>query len=238
MWHKLMKGMSVKLVYGLCLGMLLFASCKSTPPPSPPLDPPPISVSREPAGGPSISDKVRVGERLEVFVEEDATLNGIYVVREKGDIIVPRLGRVEVKNISVASVETKLKALLEKNLLRKATVIVDRVGRVAPDGVAGNDAPQEQPKLFAYFTGQVKRPGQHWIVLPRGQPVGIYEAILISGGLQKFANEKKVEILRRDAEGNSNKMELDLRAVKEGTAPDPPLYEGDIVFVPEKLAGL
>jgi len=185
-----------------------------------------------------VSDAVRVGERLEVFVEEDATLNGVYVVREKGDIIVPRLGRVGVESMSVSAVEKKLKGLLEKNLLRNATVIVDRVGRVAADAIAGSEEPQEQPKLFAYFTGQVKRPGQHWIVLPRGQPVGIYEAILISGGLQKFANEKKVEILRRDDAGNSNKMELDLRAVKEGTAPDPPLYEGDIVYVPEKIAGL
>jgi protein involved in polysaccharide export with SLBB domain len=218
--------------------VLCASSCKSSHLDAPPLDPPPVAEGAPQVRQPSVNDTIQIGERLELFVEEDPTLNGVYVVREKGDLIVPRLGRVDVKGMSVSSVERKFKDLLEKSLLRNATVIVDRVGRVAPqDGLAGS-APQEQPKLFAYFTGQVKRPGQHWIVLPRGQPVGIYEAILISGGLQKFANDRKVEILRRDENGNSTKLELDLRAVKDGEAPDPPLYEGDIVFVPEKLAGL
>ena len=92
--------------------------------------------------------------------------------------------------------------------------------------------------MLAYFTGNVKRAGQHWITLPRGKPVGIYEAILITGGLSRFANDHKVEVLRKDEQGKTKKMILDVHSVREGKIPDPPLHEGDIIFVPEKRVGL
>lgn len=206
------------------------------------MDPPTIAKpeERRRAPVPRSNDDIQVGDKLEIFVSEDPTFNGVYPVRENGDIILPRLGRVVVKDDSVPAAEKRIKSLLENSQLRSATVIVDRVERapveVEPDPEP--NGPQSLPKMLAYFTGHVKRPGQHWITLPRGQPVGIYEAILISGGLSRFANDRKVEVLRRGDAGEQRKMILDLRAVREGDAPDPPLYEGDIVFVPEKRISL
>ena len=218
------------------------SSCKNTPTEPVPLDPPEIAQpkpsKRTPV--PSSNDNIQVGDKLEIFVSEDPTFNGVYVVRENGDIILPRLGRIVVKNGSVPAAEKKIKSLLENSQIRSASVIVDRVARapVEVEAAEEDSGPQALPKMLAYFTGHVKRPGQHWITLPRGQPVGIYEAILISGGLARFANDRKVEVLRKSDQGDTRKMILDLRAVREGEAPDPPLYEGDIVFVPEKRIGL
>jgi protein involved in polysaccharide export with SLBB domain len=230
-----------KMILAWCLtAPLVLSSCATTPVETVPLDPPP--VVRTPAAPAQVTqrtDNVQIGDTLELFVSEDATFNGTYKVREKGDIILPRLGRVEVENLSIAAVEARVKGLLENSQLREATVIVDRTVRAPqPVQTAGTVPETEEPKILAYFTGHVKRAGQHWITLPRGNPVGIYEGILISGGLARFANERKVEVLRKSDDGETKRMLLDLKAVREGDAPDPPLYEGDIVFVPEKRIGM
>lgn len=229
-------------VVAIGLAMAMAASSCNTPTGQPvPLNPPTVTDTGTARQAPPLQDdSIHIGDKLEVFVSEDESFNGIYQVREKGDIILPRLGRVQVENLSVERSEIHIKNLLEENQLREATVIVDRVARAGQEGVGGTaGSPEpEGPKFLAYFTGKVQRPGQHWITLPRGKPVGIYEAILISGGLARFANDRKVEVLRKDEQGRTRKMMLDLRAVRDGKAPDPPLYEGDIVFVPEKRIGL
>lgn len=225
-----------------CLTLVLVVgACKGPPAEPVPLDPPMIRQPNQ-APPPQVkrpSDAVGVGDRLEIFVAEDESLNGIYTIREKGDIILPRLGRFQVAGMTSSQVESHLTKTLEESQLRSASVIVDRVARAPEEVVVPREgASAELPRMLAYFTGNVKRPGQHWITLPRGNPVGIYEAILITGGLARFANDKKVEVLRKDEQGQTKKMMLNLHSVREGEAPDPPLYEGDIIFVPEKRVGL
>lgn len=231
---------------------LVLGGCKSTdlaeevpssgyPPPSipapEPAPKPPVPVVSRPAVGGSI----RPGDSLELFVEEDDAFNGTYPVREQGDIIIPSVGRIQVAGLSVGSAGSRVKTELESRHLKKATVILDRVGRaeVPQDtaAAAAAVAPPAAPKLTIYLNGKVNRPGQHRIDLPASGHLGVYEAILIAGGLSNFADTAKVHVLRNNHDGRKTKIPVNIAGIEKGLEKDPPIGNGDIVVVPEKVFG-
>ena len=177
-------------------------------------------------------DSIKIGETLELFVLEDPQFNGSYKVREKGDIIIPKVGRISVAGLSSNAAQVKIKGILESNQLTKATVIADRLSTPAGTNFA------EVPKLLVFVTGKVVKPGQHLIAIENGSTVYAYEALLIAGGVAPFADERKAYILRRNPAGARQRIELDLRSIRQGSASDVPLAEGDMICVPEKRFAL
>ncbi|MEZ0390351.1 MAG: polysaccharide biosynthesis/export family protein [Verrucomicrobium sp.] len=177
---------------------------------------------------------IKPGESLDVYVLEDPSLNGGYVVRNEGHIIFPTMGRLQMAGLTPSQAEARLKQLLESQKLRVATVILDRTSQVGgPQGPSSN-----MQQLLVYITGKVARPGQHSLTVEIGKSMGVYEAILISGGFARFSNEAKAYILRQAAPSQpKQKIPVDLKAVASGTQSDIPIRAGDIVFVPEKVFG-
>lgn len=174
------------------------------------------------------SDALTVGDSLEIFVMEDASFNGVYKVREKGDIIFPKVGRVVVAGLTVDGAQQRIRDSLQKSQLQSATVIVDRINKT-PQALPF----EEKPKILVFVTGKVNRPGQHVIAVEH-DTVYAYEVVLIAGGVAPFADEKHAYILRRGANGAREKLPLDLRAIRQGRASDRPLVEGDMICVPER----
>ncbi|MDX9981505.1 MAG: polysaccharide biosynthesis/export family protein [Lentisphaeria bacterium] len=84
-----------------------------------------------------------------------------------------------------------------------------------------------------YVTGRVFNPG----ILPlrKEEEITAYSAILRMGGFQRFANLRKAYVLRDEGDGIKIRMNVDLRSVEKGKAPDLVLQSGDIVVVPEKF---
>lgn len=242
-----------RFLYGslvILLGVL--GGCKSTdfsetsepvpassyPPPAIPAPEPvpvaPRAASPRPAGG-----NIRSGDTIELFVEEDDAFNGTYPVREQGDIIIPSVGRIQVAGLSLGSAGSRIQTELESRHLKKATVIVDRVGRAAvPQEAEAPRAPKaEAAKMMVFMNGKVNRPGQHKITLPPSGRVGVYEAILMAGGLSRFADPVRVHVLRNDSEGKKHKIPVNISNIEKGLDKDPPIGDGDIVVVPEKVFG-
>lgn len=186
----------------------------------------PLPVRARPA--PTINDAIKIGETVELFVLEDPQFNGSYKVREKGDIIIPKVGRIEIAGLTPNGAQTKIKNVLEANQLKTATVIADRLSTPAGTTFA------ETPKMLVFVTGKVNRPGQHMIAIENGSTVYAYEALLIAGGIAPFAEERKAYILRRGGGGPRQRIDFDIRAIRQGSASDIPLSEGDMICVPEK----
>ncbi|RYD73564.1 MAG: hypothetical protein EOP84_21340, partial [Verrucomicrobiaceae bacterium] len=132
---------------------------------------------------------IGVGDELELFVKEDAVFNGTYRVRERGDIIIPDLGRIPVAGLNVESAERRVEGYIEKGQIKEATVILDRTSNPSnkPTGAGSR-------QLLVYMTGAVAKAGQHMLTLPEGRSLGVYEAIMISGGMSRFADEQKVYV--------------------------------------------
>jgi protein involved in polysaccharide export with SLBB domain len=184
------------------------------------------------ARGNADNGAIRVGDKLELFVKEDPTFNGRYNVRERGDIIIPDIGRIQLKGLSVESAERRVESYLEQGQIKDATVILDRIRDTGPGpAVAG------ARRMLVYMTGEVQKPGQHMLTVPDGRPLGVYEAILISGGTGRFADQQKVYVLRMDEKRVRHRIPVNIRLIQEGSAPDPAIGQGDVIVVPEKVFG-
>ncbi len=83
-----------------------------------------------------------------------------------------------------------------------------------------------------YVTGNVKRQGSYHLV--PGERLTAYGAILQSGGFARFADEKKVHVLRAMPDGTKTKLPVNVVAIQRGQIPDVVLQSNDIIVVPEK----
>lgn len=173
------------------------------------------------------------GDSMELFVEEDPSFNGTYLIREGGYVLVPRIGRVHVSGLDREGVERHITNTLQKGQLAKAKVLVEHIKSAGRHAL---NSP-EVPKIMIYLTGSVAKPGVHLLPLLKNRPMGLYEGLLITGGLSRFGNHGKVEILRTDDTGRRVRSVIDLRPIRDGKVDDPPLSEGDIINVGEKVFG-
>jgi polysaccharide export outer membrane protein len=185
--------------------------------------PMPIPASERPSVG---NYKIQVGDLIDVFVLEDSTFNGTFVIRPSGDIIMPKVGRVGVQGLSLTEAEARIQQTLQGNQLKQASVIVDPGTR----GETGGG-------LTVRMSGEIGQTGRV-TVRPLGEaPASAYQAIVDAGGFKPFANKRKSYILRNSASGVA-RIEVNFEAVEAGKADDPLLMEGDCVVVPKKMFGL
>jgi polysaccharide export outer membrane protein len=82
-----------------------------------------------------------------------------------------------------------------------------------------------------FVSGAVRNPNLYEV--PKSEPVTVLKAVTLAGGTNDRAAERRVQILRTDPSGNRISIEVDLRLVKKGKAPDPVLQKDDVVLVPE-----
>ncbi len=88
-------------------------------------------------------------------------------------------------------------------------------------------------KVRIFVSGAVKTP--NLFEVPRSQPVTVLKAITLAGGTTDRAAERRVQIIRTDADGQRVTLQVDLRKIKRGKAEDPILYRDDLVLVPESF---
>ena len=180
----------------------------------------------------SASSTIEAGDKLDVVVLEDPSFNGAFVVRESGDIILPKVGRVRVAGVSLASAEGAVRSRIQADQIKDATVILERTQRVA-------HAPfSERSKMLVFLTGAVARPGQHMVALNDRDGLMAYEALLIAGGPTPYADQRRAYILRKAGGGQRERIAIDFRSLARGEGTDMPLQQGDVVYLPERRFGL
>lgn len=86
-------------------------------------------------------------------------------------------------------------------------------------------------KIRIFVTGAVKSPDVYEIA--RDEPITVLRAVTMAGGTTDRAAEKRVRIMRTDANGQRVTLEVNLKRIKQGKIEDPLLQEDDIILVPE-----
>lgn len=185
----------------------------------------PSGMARE--SGPGFT--FRPGDTLELYVLEDPTLDGKYPVRQTGDVIISRLGRIATAGKTTKEIEVDIKSRLQKTQLKEATVIVDTT-TVFGDGVDE----EGRQRVAVYIHGQVAKQGLIEIPSVRGRRITCLDAVVHAGGFTSFANRKKVSIVRKTVGQGNFTIPVDLKAVEDGYANDVELQSGDIIKVPQK----
>jgi polysaccharide export outer membrane protein len=85
---------------------------------------------------------------------------------------------------------------------------------------------------IVYILGDVAHPGGY--VMQNDSQLTVLQAIALAAGTSKTASEKRVRLVR-NIDGLSQSVDLPLRDMERGRAPDVPLLANDILYVPFSL---
>lgn len=137
------------------------------------------------------------------------------LVRPDGFISVPVLGELLAGRKTVSQLQGSIASGLTRYLKDKPTVVISVL--------AGNGA-------LVYVLGKVQRPGS----FPMVGPTDVTQALALAGGLNSFAAENKIKVLRRDASGAQSAIKFRYGQVKDGDRLESNilLQSGDVVLVP------
>jgi polysaccharide export outer membrane protein len=176
-----------------------------------------LALAQSPAAGQGEASPVyRIGPRdvvkIEVFEEED--LNREVPVNEDGSIRLPLVGSVQAEGLTEEELAGRLKALLEENFLRRASVSVEVVQFLSrPISVLG----------------AVRNPG----AVGSGGRLTLIEALTRSGGLSE-SHGGSIQILRRASNGLTDQITIPVEALLVRADPDVniPIFANDLITVP------
>jgi polysaccharide export outer membrane protein len=174
-----------------------------------------IAAQEMPAeAGSGSSYLINAGDALEIFVWNEEELRREVIVRPDGFISLPLAGQIKAGGKTPDQLEQAIAEALGKYL---------------------KDAPQVTASVIQlggnkiYVLGKVQRPGE----FPMNRQTDIMQALALAGGLNQFAAENKIVVLRRDAIGPLHAIPFEYGEVKGGDDLETNilLQSGDVVVV-------
>ena len=160
-------------------------------------------------------DDYKIGPEdvLEVSVWKEEELQREVLVRPDGGISFPLAGDVQVEGKTPLEVEQEITTRVQK-------YIPEAVVTVSVKKVSG---------YTIFVNGKVKQPGKFVV----GRYMDVMQAITLAGGLDTFADEDKIKVIRRQ-NGKQVVHQFKYNEVKKGNNLDQNiiLQSGDVVVVP------
>lgn len=161
------------------------------------------------------SYKLNPGDVLQVDVWNEDSLTREIQVMPDGYISFPLAGNIKVGGHTSEEAAHELAKGLSKYLKDAPTVTI------SISKLAGNKI---------YVLGKVNRPGE----FPINRPTDIMQALAMAGGLNTFASENNIHVLRRAEDGEQKAISFEYGDVKDGEKLNTNilLQSGDVVVVP------
>lgn len=191
-----------------------------------PVEQPQVGVPQRLAPMTSVdrSRKLGVGDMVSLQIMEDRTAPVVGRVSDTGDLEIPYVGRINAEGKSVETLTQDIETALEREYYYKATVrlAIDQVNREASRGKVN-------------ITGEVRAPGPQEIF--EGDTLTVGEAVLRAGSFTQWANKGDVRLVRKDQNGGSETIKVDLKAVLEDgkVEQDIKVKDGDYIIVRKRL---
>jgi polysaccharide export outer membrane protein len=176
----------------------------------------------------SSSYRIQPGDRLDITVLEDATLNRqALLVGPDGSISLPLAGTVRAGGQTIEAVQSNIAERLAPNFAIRPNVFV-ALAALAPEPLPG-----ELETVGVFVLGQVGSPG-----LIEVEPgTTLLQAISLAGGLERFAATQRIQVRRTDPQTGQERLFLfNYRSVERGAAITSSLAvrDGDVILVPER----
>jgi polysaccharide export outer membrane protein len=164
----------------------------------------------------ALGDEYRIGPEdvLEISVWKEEGLQREVLVRPDGGISFPLAGNVLAAGRTPREVEQEITRKIRK-------YIPEAVVTVSVIKISG---------YTIFVLGKVNNPGQFVV----GRYVDVLQALTLAGGLNVYAAESKIRVLRRDNAGGELVFRFDYGDIKSGKNLDQNivLRSGDVVVVP------
>jgi polysaccharide export outer membrane protein len=159
--------------------------------------------------------RINPGDVLKLFVWNEESLGGEVIVRPDGVVSFPMAGQIQAGGNTTTEVEQLIVAGLARYLKGEPVVTVSLVR------LDGN---------IIYVLGKVNRPGAFPVI----SSVDVTQALSLAGGLNAFADENSIKVLRRDKNGEQQALPFNYSAIKSGKKLESNiiLKSGDVVVVP------
>lgn len=152
------------------------------------------------------------GDKFAVRVFREESLSGEFVVSSRGTVTFPLIGPIEVAGLECEGVEALLTERLAEGFIHQPSVSCRVV---------------EQRSLQVLVVGSVSNPRS----IAYSDSLTIVEAIALAGGLTGAASDARAIVTRR-IDGDVVEIDVPLRLVMSGRAPNMRLWPNDLVFVP------
>lgn len=174
-----------------------------------------VALSAQASNAEEAGYQLNPGDVLNIFVWNEESLSRETLVRPDGYISVPLAGQLRAGGKTPAEVEEELSERLSNYLKDRPTVTVSL------QAIHGN-------RIFVL--GKVNRPGEYPII----RPTDVMQALAIAGGLDPFAAEGSIVVLRRHGDGSQESIPFRYNRVKSGRDLETNivLRAGDVVVVP------
>ena len=149
-----------------------------------------------------------------------------YLVDSAGNILMPLIGPVQCRGLSLIELSEKLTERYKEYLQEPQVTAV-----FAYEPNKGMLSPYGDVKVL----GEVNRPGP--VDMPSTQDLTVMRALQLAGGTTQLANNSKVQVSHCDKDGKITKTMVDLVKIgKDGLAhKDIKLSAGDVVWVPMSM---
>jgi len=162
------------------------------------------------------SYKINAGDVLSLEVWNEPSLSSEqFSVRPDGFVSIPVIGEMRASKKTIVELQASIAKGLSRYLKDQPTVVVSVLAS------NGN---------LVYVLGKVGRPG----AFPINGPMDVTQALAFAGGLNSFAAENKIKVLRRDDSGQQRSIKFKYGQVKDGDnlQTNILLKSGDVVLVP------
>ena len=152
---------------------------------------------------------------LQVKIFGEAGINQLYRVDEDGYIKHALMGRVKLGGLTTTEAE-----------------------RIVEEKLSGDYIINPQVNIFvleySHFSiiGEVRKPGNYEI----SGRVSVIRAISMAGGFTPIANQRGVQIIRKDEDGSESKIGVDAMRIMQGDmSGEQDLQADDVVVIPKSF---
>lgn len=168
--------------------------------------------------------QIKSGDRLNIEVLEDESLNRSPLVLPDGSVSVPLAGSIRAAGRNVDQLSGLISQALAPNFATPPTVFVSVAAiaeTIAPPPLLATDPETKE----IYITGEIANPGR----IEATPGATILQAIAEAGGLTRFAADKRIQLRRGEQIYLYN-----YRATGEGIPGSTVLAPGDVIVVPQR----
>ena len=151
------------------------------------------------------------GDVVTLRVYRAAELSGDYTIDDEGTIDVPLIGRTVAQGSSPTELAEKVRQGLAISYYENPQV---------------NVSIKQAMGRRVTIDGAVRTPGMY----PVDNETTLVRALTLAQGTSDYANLRRVVVFRT-IDGQRQAAAFDLKAIRNGEAPDPPIYGSDVVIV-------
>lgn len=155
-------------------------------------------------------------DEIEIKVAGEDDLTGVYKIDDEGSIIFPILGRINVKDMTVAQAEERIAKPLEKDYFKsKATVYIQV---------------KKFHKRKVIISGEVRNPGPYEIEEDKG--ISLIDLITLAGGPTDKACLNSTTVIRPEGKAKGSTFKARAGDILNAKEKDIILKPGDRVNIP------